>query len=137
MSARQRPFRLTGPKPYKPPPPKEHDLQRDVKRLLTILLPPDAWFTAVDHANKKDGLTGAILKGRGAVSGLPDLWLVYQGRLFLIELKRPGGQVSEVQELCHLALRRAGAPVAVCHSPVEVQAALRGFGIPLRGRIAA
>jgi hypothetical protein len=91
----------------------------------------------VDHADKRAAITGAILKARGAVPGLPDLWLVYQGRLYLIELKRRGGQVSEVQELCHLALRRAGAPVAVCHSTPEVTEALRGWGVPLRGRIAA
>jgi hypothetical protein len=128
---KSRPFRLTPE--VKP----EHVFQAEACRALRILLPRDAFVTAIDHAHKKDALTGAILKGRGAVSGLPDLWVVVSGRLYCLELKRRGGQVSETQRECHALLRQAGVDVAVCRSLDEVVAALRGWALPLRGRIAA
>jgi hypothetical protein len=133
------PFALTPPlPPFKARPQHvEHQLQRSVRDLLWRLLPRSVFFTAVDHAHKKDGRTGGMLKARGGIKGLPDLWLVHDGRIFLIELKRPGGYLSPTQKDCHAWLRRAGAEVVVCRSPEEVEAALRGWRIPLMGRIAA
>jgi hypothetical protein len=115
----------------------EHELQREVSHALRIMLPREAFLTAIDHANKASGKFGARLQGRGAVSGLPDLWIIWRGRSYLIELKRKGGRVSDTQQLCHELLRRAEARIAVCHSLDEALDALRGWGIPLRGRIAA
>jgi hypothetical protein len=126
-----RPFRLTEEVKT------EHVFQAEACRALRILLPRDAFVTAIDHAHKKDALTGAILKGRGAVSGLPDLWVVVGGRLYCLELKRRGGYLSENQRECHALMRQAGVEVAVCRSLDEVVAALRGWALPLRGRIAA
>ena len=126
-----KPFRLT--ERMKP----EHELQADVARLLWRLLPDEVFRTAIDHAHKKDALTGAILKARGAVPGLPDLWLVHRGQLHCIELKTEIGRLSETQVDCHAALWRAGAKVAVCRRKEGVLDTLQEWGLPLRGRIAA
>jgi hypothetical protein len=117
--------------------PREHRLQSQVAAYLRLILPPEVFATAIDHANKRDELTGAILKARGAVAGLPDHWLIHDGRVFCIELKRKGGVLSADQIMCHLLLRRAGAEVVVCRSLEDVENALLAWSIPLRGRIAA
>jgi hypothetical protein len=101
------------------------------------MLPREAFLTAIDHANKASGKFGARLQGRGAVSGLPDLWIIWKGRSYLIELKRRGGYLRDNQRECHALLCQAEARVAVCHSLDEALVALRGWGIPLRGRVAA
>jgi len=115
----------------------EHELQAEVSRALRIMLPREAFLTAIDHANKASGKFGARLQGRGAVSGLPDLWIIWQGRSYCIELKRKGGYLSPTQKDCHDMLRQAEARVAVCHSLDEALEALRVWQIPLRGRVAA
>jgi hypothetical protein len=127
----RRAFRLT--ERAKP----EHELQKEVARALRIMLPREAFITAIDHAHKANALTGAILRGRGAVSGLPDLWIIWRGQSYMIELKRKGGRVSDTQQLCHELLRRAEARIAVCHSLDEALDAVTGWGIPLRGKVAA
>lgn len=131
LGSRPRQLRLANPVK------REHELQTEVAHALRIMLPREAFITAIDHAHKKDALTGAILKGRGAVSGLPDLWVIWRGQSYMIELKRKGGYLSDTQRTCHEMLRRAEARIAVCHSLDEVLEALRGWQIPLRGRIAA
>lgn len=113
----------------------EHELQAEVSHALRIMLPREAFLTAIDHANKASGKFGARLKGRGAVSGLPDLLIIFHGLTYCIELKRRGGRVSDTQQLCHELLRRAEARIAVCHSLDEALDALRGWQIPLRGRL--
>jgi hypothetical protein len=117
--------------------PREHKLQAQVAAYLRLILPPEIFATAIDHANKASGLTGAILKARGAVAGLPDHWLIHAGRVYCIELKRKGGVLSADQIMCHLLLRRAGAEVAVCRELADVEEALMTWKIPLRGRIGA
>lgn len=45
--------------------------------------------------------------------GLPDLVVCAEGRFLGIEVKRPGGKPTAVQDAVHAAIRRAGGQVIV------------------------
>jgi hypothetical protein len=64
----------------------------------------------------------ANLKKKGFVPGVPDIFLVHDGKTYTIELKAPGGSVSEKQMEVRAKLDDAGAFTAVCDS---LDAALR------------
>ena len=87
------------------------------------------------HAIPNGGARGrAVRVGAGVVRGMPDLmlpcvandrareWGWFAG--LYIELKTPGGVVSEEQQRCHEYLRGAGYRVEVCRSVEEAQAAI-------------
>jgi predicted RecB family endonuclease len=56
-----------------------------------------------------------ILKGLGVRSGVPDVIAIKAGQTYALELKAPGGQVTAAQRAAHVALRAAGASVAVAY----------------------
>ncbi len=111
-------------------------LQRQVAGYLSWALPPDCWFTSIAHGSRGGGdaawLRGAIWKGMGARSGVPDLLLVAQGRALFVELKAPKGRLSEAQMGCHAEIMAAGGQVAVCRSLDDLREALSTWGIPIR-----
>jgi hypothetical protein len=143
-----------GRKPRRHP---EQDLQQQVVRHLSLVLPPPpdgpVWFAPdpglppyvpggsseqlrariLEHAAKVAG----IRKSMGVKAGIPDL--VFLGRRpFAIELKAPtGGVVSDDQTEMHAALESVGVAVHVARSIVEVEQALRDQGVQLRGRVSA
>jgi len=78
---------------------------------------------------------GAILKGLGVKAGVPDLIAIHNGRVFCLEIKAPGGQISAPQLACMVELREAGAVVAVATGLDEALRKLENFGL-LRGRAA-
>lgn len=112
----------------------EHDLQMKVAQFLDWALPRDVWYSAIDHANARDALTGAIRVARGAKRGLPDIIMCVKGRLVGFELKSLRGTVSPAQLACHVGIRRAGGEVYVVRDSFEVEAVLREMGVQLNGR---
>lgn len=52
-------------------------------------------------------------------AGLPDVVCVSRGHVVFLEVKRPGGKVSRIQERVHAQLRSAGACVHVVESVDE------------------
>lgn len=92
--------------------------------------------------------TAALLKRMGTKSGWADYQIVYNGRVFFVELKRPSilkkdggkyqpaGTLSDKQEAFRDACAFNNTPYAVCHSLAEVEDILQMWGIPLKGRIA-
>lgn len=128
-----RPFRLT---PFVPPEDELHQSVADA--LWSGLLPSDAVWTTWELRNAAGQIEGARRKRLGALPGWPDIGVLWDGRLVLIELKRSRyGALSEAQRALHPRLHAAGHPVAVCRSVPEVLDTLRGRGIPVRGRCAA
>lgn len=124
------------PGPYAKPPRRkprqvEGEFQKQVMKLLKIMLPRKTWMTSIEHRGP-GAARGRVLKGMGVVSGVPDILLLWEGRTHWLELKAPKGVVSNVQRVCHAELEQAGSPTAVCKTLDEVIAALRGWGIPLR-----
>ena len=74
----------------------------------------------------------AILKGLGARSGFPDLFILYRARLFGLELKSGKGRLSPAQAATHVELTNAGAIVGVAYGLDEALAWLEAHEL-LRG----
>lgn len=115
----------------------EHALHMSVARFLDAALPEDVFFWHTPNQGQRSARDGAKLKALGLRPGFPDLAIAYQGRLYCIELKAPGGTLSKAQKATRTALERAGVIVSVCYSLEAVEGCLTGLGIPLKARIAA
>jgi hypothetical protein len=61
------------------------------------------------------------LKASGVVAGEPDLIFAWNGRVYGIEMKIPGGRASKDQESVHSAWMENGNPIFTCWSFEEFQ----------------
>jgi hypothetical protein len=111
---------------------EEEKLQATVMQYLALALPPGA----VAHHSPGEGLRSkraqGELKRSGYQKGWPDIEVIYRGRSYFIELKAPGSYPSAAQRTMHQRLEYCGCPVLLCRSGPEVEAGLRGLGLPLR-----
>ena len=140
-----RSFRLTVPEPL------ERDIHEAVAQALDrLLLPPAFWFAMpVGHIQLSAAETARLAR-IGLKRGLPDIFLIYRGLVFCLELKRKGGKLSKTrigrtrsgspriligQEDRFVELRAAGIGLAVAHSVEEALAQVAHWGLPLRGRL--
>jgi hypothetical protein len=89
----------------------EKQLQKALCEHLTVrgitistggIIPPGGYRSPVE---------GAIFKSIGAKSGLPDLFLLREGKLYGLELKAEGGRISATQATAYVLLWQAGATV--------------------------
>lgn len=62
----------------------------------------------VPNGGIRDARTGSILKGQGVVPGIQDLHFIWQGKLYLIEVKDHDGEVSPDQKLIHATHKSHG-----------------------------
>lgn len=108
----------------------ERALQSQVFEFLRVALPPDAVAFAIPNGD------GKVSTMPGVLPGFPDVGVLHDKRLHVIELKYKKGAVRLNQKHVHNRLTLAGAIVAVCRSVEEVEAFL-SMTIPLRARIAA
>jgi hypothetical protein len=108
----------------------ERALQSATFDFLRVALPADACAFAVPNGD------GRMTTMPGALSGVPDICIVYRGRSIFIELKTAKGAVRLNQKFVHDRLTLAGALVAVCRSVEAVEELLSQI-IPLRARLAA
>lgn len=115
-----------------PVPKSEEALQAMWADFLAVTLPVDA----VHHHSPNEGRRGwraqRALKSSGCAAGWPDSEIVYDGRVYFLELKLPGKKPTKLQSERHEQLRRAGAPVGVGTSLAELAAHLVEWGVPLR-----
>jgi hypothetical protein len=77
----------------------------------------------------------AIYKGLGAIAGLPDVMVLYEGKTFGLELKADNGKLSDTQRNTIEAMRAAGATIGVAHGIDEALRWLEGHRL-LRGKAA-
>lgn len=112
----------------------EAQLQSQVAAFLNVALDPRVfWFHPVNEG-KRGWRAQHDFKRFGGRSGIPDVCLIHEGRAYCLELKTAKGTLSTAQKACHADLAIAGVPVVVCRSLLDVEAALREFGIPLRAK---
>ena len=121
----------------------EHALQKEVADVLRRDIAVEGrvsaegvvWF-AIDVAMFFGSIPGA---GRGIIDGLPDLWFLWDGKAFLIELKRRDGTLSESQKAFVAAGLCAAIHVGVASDVSHVLHLLDSWGVPRkkRTRIAA
>ena len=110
-----------------------------VTGFLTVALPRDVAWSAVDHAAKLGVRQGAMRKARGVKRGQADYRFVLPpgGRSAEVELKIPGSYQSPEQKTWEAAVTDAGGLYMVCRSVAEVEGALRGWGVKLRATACA
>jgi hypothetical protein len=111
----------------------EQQIQKAVVEHLLVRGHPDAFYFHCPNGGYRRPIEAAILKEIGTVAGVPDLIIVHTGRVFALELKAPGGRVSDVQAVVHERLRRAGAEVAVAWGLDQALKQLFSWNL-LRGR---
>lgn len=114
----------------------EHALQVRVAAYLEVALAGVAWWSGVDHgAGRLAPSVAGLRKARGVKPGIPDIVVLWRGRLIGIELKAGAGRVSTEQEALAAEWRAHGATWSVARSLAEVEAALRAAGVPVRYRV--
>ena len=119
----------------------EHSIQRTMTKVLTIEIAPAGklskfgalWFS-VDHANYAGEVPGIRL-GRGIVAGIPDVFILYRGKCYLIELKSEDGSLTEEQKATLAAARLAGVEVACCTTMDQILQTLDVWQIPRNRRL--
>ena len=89
---------------YKPPAPKESDIQRDIKSYLEI----HGWFVVKIH------------QSLGSYKGIADLFALKDGQAVWIEVKTPKGTLSEYQEQFRDDITRCGGRYMVARSVDDV-----------------
>ena len=97
-----------------------------------VLLPPALWTTFPAGWGKLGKATAGRLHGSGLKAGFPDILIFFNGRCTGLELKVPGGKLSDKQKAMHARLAEAGVRVYVCYNIDEVIAALRQASLPVR-----
>lgn len=78
----------------------------------------------VPNGGKRGKLEAIRFNQEGVESGHPDLNIYNGGRTFFIEVKAPGGSVSDLQKAYIAELQAQGFPVAVVYSLDEAKDAL-------------
>lgn len=82
-------------------------------------------------AARKDGLRVEYWQPVNRQKGMPDLIIPYAGITWLIEVKKPGEDLSDDQRAWHHAWHAAGGgPIATVHSYAELRAAIGMDGPP-------
>ena len=64
---------------------------------------------------------GLCYKLAPTIRGMPDRLVVYQGQMFMVELKSPAGRLSPIQRVRHRELAERGIDVAVLNSIDDVE----------------
>jgi hypothetical protein len=134
-ATRRRPFRLT--RPVVP----EHPLQRQLADILRLEIAPPGkvsrhgvvWW-AIDHANFAGEVPG-IRIGRGIIAGIPDFYILHNGRAHHPEVKTTAGALSEAQQSVSAAILGAGGRVGVVTDAAQLVACLDEWRIPRAGRV--
>ena len=88
-----------------------------------------AWHTPNGGFRRK--AEAAIMKGLGVLPGLPDVIAVKGGKLFALELKKPGGRLTRAQERMLIDLRAAGAMAMHAHGLDQALGQLERWGLLL------
>lgn len=71
-------------------------------------------FWHVANERKTSPISGAILKAKGVLSGVPDFVINYAGKTHYIEFKSKTGTLSTSQKEVHAALEKQGFKVYIC-----------------------
>jgi len=97
----------------------EPQIQRAVIRHLHMRGLPNAFFFHVGNGGFRKPIEAAIFKGLGVTAGVPDIFIIHDGRCYALELKSEDGRVSDPQAITHERLLRAGAAVAAALCPIR------------------
>jgi len=123
-------------KRLRPPPPKEFLLHVALAKAVRMSLISGWMWSHLPFGERRDAVTAGRLKAMGVNGGLPDFMFVGPRGFAFIELKRPGGRLSDEQTAWMRQLAMAGA-MYLCTDDVEdALSFLRDLGI-VRARVSA
>jgi VRR-NUC domain len=111
----------------------ESQIQKALASHLRLRACKDVFWFACENGGYRTAVESAILKACGIRSGVPDVILIRGGRTYGLELKSPGGRLSDAQRLAHEEMQRAGAEVATAVGIDEALAQLERWQL-LRGQ---
>lgn len=115
----------------KPPPPLEVRVHIALADTIDRFMDRMKWrCTHVPNGELRTKETAARLKRMGVQAGWPDFqFLSHEGRMYFLELKRPGNDLSEMQEHFHRWCLRWGIPCQVVSNYKDAVEALKAWGI--------
>jgi VRR-NUC domain len=94
---------------------------------------PGVVWLHIPNQRNGDARTGAMLKRMGVLAGAADLLIWHRGNSFALEVKSPGGRLSEGQLEFMARFTDAGGHTAVAENLDRALACLTAWGI-LKGR---
>lgn len=121
----------------------ENTIHAQIAQYLNLVIKrPSRWHT-VEVSNQASGRAAMFrqiaLKRKGVVTGWPDICVYHTVRwpgyditstdLIFLEVKIPGGQLTEKQAALHKELKEDGHEVHVVHSVDEVKTILEHLGV--------
>lgn len=106
------------PKPKGMESPPEKDILKECRDWLKK---QDFFWVRLEGSGKLMNAGGSQFMARSSMSGMPDLLILKDGSTFFIELKRPGGHITDEQTELLAKARESGAIVAVASSLVGLQ----------------
>jgi hypothetical protein len=107
----------------------EQALQKSVLAHLSRRGIAGLWWCHVPNGGYRGAIEAAIFKSLGVVPGVPDLLLVYGGRIYALELKTDKGRLSPAQIRTQQLMREAGAIVGTANGIDEALAHLELWGL--------
>lgn len=137
-------LRSTRERVAEPKAKKRGNPERDIQKAIVAFVErcaPDVFIAASVNEAPADSSDPdkrarfyASRRKAGVRPGWPDLTCLWTGGALLLEVKAPGGRLSDAQRELHPRLAAMGWPVAVVRSVEDAEAALRAAGAPVRGR---
>jgi len=110
----------------------EAAIQRAVCDHLRLRAKAEVLWLHCPNGEHRNPITGAKLKRMGVLAGASDLLLWHQGNSFALELKAPGGRLSEAQLEFLARFNDAGGHTANAEGIDRALACLSAWGL-LRG----
>ena len=117
------------------PAPTERVVHTSILHWLRNVLPGSAFIAHTPMEGRRGWKSQRDLKALGAVAGMPDLGVIWDGCAYFLEVKRPAPSKtypSKAQRACHAKLEAAGAKVAVVRSIEDARDALKAWKIPTK-----
>lgn len=81
--------------------------------------------------NSMTAWRGAQMRALGVLKGVPDLVLLWNGKVGFIEFKSPTGRLTPEQSAFFGEVERQGHKTAVVRSMEEIEALVQQWGIPV------
>ncbi|MBB5046858.1 hypothetical protein HNR60_001607 [Rhodopseudomonas rhenobacensis] len=108
----------------------EHDAQvRLFDEYLWPLLHADAVAYAIPNGGYRAKREAERLRDEGVTPGVPDIYILWRGRSYYIEMKSQAGREKSHQRVMREGLTLAGATCAVCRGLDAAVAQLRTWGL--------
>jgi hypothetical protein len=113
----------------------EAQIQRTVFQHLRARAAPGVFAFHPANGGFRRPVEAAILKGLGVVPGVPDVFIVHNGRCFALELKAEGGRATDKQARMHRSAARGWCLHRDRGRPRPRARLSRGVGHFARGRV--